>query len=150
MSYPWHSTKYLVHIMSGSLSGIDINSISVELCALHFIIWWADKYSSSCYQYLTKSESRPRTKSETEKRRQSHLFISGPTLQSISGKATRNLMRELVRSENMDRQSENMDRQRALVSSHLRRQRVGEPTVNLQVSSNGSLNGLNTWSSTIY
>jgi hypothetical protein len=39
MSYPWHSTKYLVHIMSGSLSGIDINSISVELCALHFIIF---------------------------------------------------------------------------------------------------------------
>ena len=39
MSYPWHSTKYLVHIISGSLSCTDINSVSVELCASHFIIF---------------------------------------------------------------------------------------------------------------
>ncbi len=38
MSYPWHSTKYLVHIISGSLPCTDINSISVELHVLHFIM----------------------------------------------------------------------------------------------------------------
>ena len=38
MSYPWHSTKYLVHIISGSLPCTDINYVSVERRVLHFIM----------------------------------------------------------------------------------------------------------------
>ncbi len=38
ISYPWHSTKYLVQITSGNLSWRAINSVSLELLVLHFIL----------------------------------------------------------------------------------------------------------------